>query len=263
MKLHLLSLAAIAGLLPTFVNANTEKTIFLGPPTVNVPSTSPTLGTLGLDVLTPESSASSIIRTQLNASFPRNSPYLASFPSSSTGTNADGTDNERGTTSWFILDNLVPGQRYEVRVCWAATQPTAFKLETFPIDTVFDTPDLISSLSTYSYARHASGGGGSDSGNTAAAAAVVGTETQRSVLFLRIVAAADYFTLDKALMTHVPPVRVDVILDPFLLNVLPRSLLPIVGYIVVVAISSWFLAKYIATTIRFVALQPEQEKKTL
>lgn len=88
-----------------------------------------------------------------------------------------------------------------------------------------------------------------------------GTEIQRSVLFLRIHAAADYFSLDKALMTSVPPVRVDVILDPFLFNVLPRSLLPIVGYIIVVAVASWFLAGWVSRTIREVALQPEQDKK--
>lgn len=38
------------------------------------------------------------------------------------------------------------------------------------------------------------------------------------------------------------PVLADVILDPFVLNVLPRTLLPTVGYVVLVAAASWVLA---------------------
>jgi len=250
-------------MLSPLVTANTEKTIFLGPPRVSVPASHPSLASLLVDTLTPQPSTSSTIRTQLNASFPRDSPYLASLPVSLRSKNA----NELGTPSWFILDDLIPGQRYEVRVCWAATQPTAFTLETFPVDTVLETPELISSLSAYSYARHAqplntSVTYGAADQDERRKRKPTGTDTQRSVLLLRIHAAADYFSLDKALMTSVPPVQVDVILDPFLLNVLPRSLLPIVGYIVVVAAASWFLARWISRTIREVALQPEQDKKT-
>ena len=43
-------------------------------------------------------------------------------------------------------------------------------------------------------------------------------------------------------MTDVPPVLVDVILDPYLLNVFPRSLVPTAGYLVVLAIGAWFLS---------------------
>lgn len=59
---------------------------------------------------------------------------------------------------------------------------------------------------------------------------------------MRIDAAADYFTTDRELMQHPEPVLADVILDPFLLNVLPRTLLPTVGYVVFVAAASWVLA---------------------
>lgn len=69
-----------------------------------------------------------------------------------------------------------------------------------------------------------------------------GGEHLSSVLLLRIDAAADYFTTDRALMLHPEPVLADVILDPFLLNVLPRTLLPTVGYVVLVAAASWVLA---------------------
>lgn len=70
-------------------------------------------------------------------------------------------------------------------------------------------------------------------------------DTRASVLFLRISAAADYYTLDKNLMEKVPPVLVDIILDPYLLNIFPKSLLPTAGYILVVAAASWFVSAYV------------------
>lgn len=45
------------------------------------------------------------------------------------------------------------------------------------------------------------------------------------------------------MMLNPPPVDVDIILDPFLLNVLPRSLVPTIGWIVVVAVAGWAVAK--------------------
>lgn len=117
-------------------------------------------------------------------------------------------------------------------------QPTAFHLETHTLPTVFDTPELITSLYNYSMSRQhlppppppppppKEGSG----------------DQLSSVLLLRIDAAADYFTTDAALMRHPKPVLADVILDPFVLNVLPRTLLPTVGYVVVVAAASWLLA---------------------
>lgn len=69
-----------------------------------------------------------------------------------------------------------------------------------------------------------------------------GEDHLSSVLLLRIDAAADYFTTDRELMRNPEPVLADVILDPFVLNVLPRTLLPTVGYVVLVAAASWVLA---------------------
>lgn len=83
----------------TSVLANTEKAIFLGPEPVTIPLTHPTLSDLRLDTLTPTNLT---LRTQLAAQFPSPS-------------------HPKGTATWFILDNLTPNQRYEVRVCWAAT----------------------------------------------------------------------------------------------------------------------------------------------
>lgn len=70
--------------------------------------------------------------------------------------------------------------------------------------------------------------------------------TSESVIFLRIHAAADYFTLHRDLMKHVPPVSVDVILDPYLLNVLPRSLVPTACWVGVVAVVAVLVARRLA-----------------
>lgn len=47
-------------------------------------------------------------------------------------------------------------------------------------------------------------------------------------------------------MRDVPPVDVDLILDPFLLNVFPRSLVPTAGWIAVVAGVAVVVARWIA-----------------
>lgn len=80
-------------------------------------------------------------------------------------------------------------------------------------------------------------------------------------MLLQILAAADYYTTNKTLMSDVPPVYVDIILDPYVFNLLPRSLLPTIGYVVVVAVLSWFLAWRIAGWVRTVAVEPDRSKK--
>jgi hypothetical protein len=65
------------------------------------------------------------------------------------------------------------------------------------------------------------------------------------VLFLRVQAAASYYTANRTLMDHPEPVDVDIILDPFLLNILPQSLGPVALYISAVAVGAWFLSGYI------------------
>jgi len=202
------------------VTANVEKAIFLGPPLINVPLQQPTLSSLNLDTLTPENST---IRTQLPRSFQ--------------------TGESPGQTTWLILDGLAEGQRYELRVCWSAMEPTAFDIETFDVEHVFETPELIQSLSDFAYSRI---------GTAADPADVTTNETEQtsSVLFVRIITAADYYSDYTELMENPPPVLVDLILDPFLFNVLPRSLLPTGGYIVCVAIAAWFVASHITSQIK-------------
>lgn len=97
----MLCVFSIVFLFFTSVLANTEKTIFLGPEPVTIPLTHPTLSDLRLHTLTP-APANGTLRTQLPAQFP--SP-----------------EHPEGTVTWLLLDNLAPHQRYEVRVCWAAT----------------------------------------------------------------------------------------------------------------------------------------------
>ena len=77
--------------------------------------------------------------------------------------------------------------------------------------------------------------------------------TESSVLFLQIFAAADYFSMNETLMANVPPVLVDIILDSYLIGIFPRSLVPTAGYILAVAIFSWFVAGFIYRLLSSVA----------
>ncbi|KAK3059960.1 hypothetical protein LTS18_009649, partial [Coniosporium uncinatum] len=188
--------------------ANTEKTIFLAPPSIPIPDVNPGLDNLCLHTLSPTHRA---LRTKLAVSFPT-------------------IEQPRGNQSWFLLDGLDPARRYEVR------QPTQFWLDAHTITTVFETPNLITPLAHYSEEQqgHCPQSAGS-------------RRQDQTVLFLQIQAAADFFTLNKTLMSDPPLVDVDIILDPYILNVFPRSLLPTAGYITIIAVASYFLATYVYT----------------
>ncbi|KAK0651456.1 hypothetical protein B0T16DRAFT_453918 [Cercophora newfieldiana] len=223
---HLIKLLCLAQL----AAANVEKAIFLGPEAVPVPLAHPTLEDLHINKLTPQEWS---LRTRISAKFPSPS-------------------NPHGDATWLLLDDLQEGQRYEVRICWAATQPTSFTLRTHELSAVWENPDLITSLWAYSTARqpeeispkaHGSG------------------ERRSSVLFLEVLAAADFFTTNATLMQNPPPVDVDIILDPFLFNVLPRSLVPTIGYIAVVAVGSFFIARWIVAQIRTITLDSTSQQK--
>jgi hypothetical protein len=79
--------------------ANTEKVIFLGPEHLHVPLGHPTLEDLQLEALSPQHWT---LRTHIEAEFPSES-------------------SKYGHSSWYLLHRLQEGQRYEVRICWAAT----------------------------------------------------------------------------------------------------------------------------------------------
>lgn len=156
-------------------------------------------------------------------------------------------------------------------------QPTAFSLSTHTLNEVFDDPELISALSVYAYARQAEVDDLLRQTLLArralrAPSSAMSAEPRVSLLFLRVFVAADYYTLDKDLMAHVPPVLVDIILDPYLLNIFPTSLLPTAAYVLLVAVAGWFLSAYVWQLMLKLAIaaddleakQHEQaEKKTL
>lgn len=126
----------------------------------------------------------------------------------------------------------------------ALQAPTAFLIYTHTLDETFGNPELMSSLSAYASARMAQLHDldvqqlVNRRPNTRGSVKMAET----SSLFLQIFAAADYFTMNQTLMSDVPPVLVDVILDPYILNVFPKSLTSTAGYLIILAILGWFLA---------------------
>lgn len=82
------------------VNANVEKTIFLGPRPVTFSNDRPSLEELRLATLSPTQKP--FLGTKLAVQFPT-------------------TETPRGLESWYILQNLHDGRRYEARICWPAT----------------------------------------------------------------------------------------------------------------------------------------------
>lgn len=134
-------------------------------------------------------------------------------------------------------------------------QPTDFWLDTYPIAQVFDTPDLISSLARYSEQRQESV---LDHPKNADPALPI----PQSVLFLRIQAAASFYSLNRTLMESPPAVETDIILDPFILNILPRSLGPVAVYITLVAVGAYFLSGYIYRWLLSLAVEPPPKPHT-
>ncbi|KAI1117473.1 hypothetical protein F5Y14DRAFT_349874 [Nemania sp. NC0429] len=216
-----------------YVWGNTEKTVFLGPPPVDLDSAYPTLRHSRLASLNPEEFT---IRTHLRSKFPSNGLM-------------------QGEPSWLLLHRLTQGQRYEVRVCWAATEPTMFGLEVHELDTVFRSPELASELSSFASTLHA------NMDNTVAMssrASELGME--ESILLLRITAAADFYAQNQTLMINVPSTFVDIILDPFILNILPQSLLFTVTYIIMVTIVSCLVGGWISSWICHIAAESTKHK---
>ncbi|KAM0358988.1 hypothetical protein HYE67_008578 [Fusarium culmorum] len=229
---YLLVLASVL----TLVLANVEKVIFTAPALLPIPQQKPSLADLRLPVLAPDASE---IRTNLSRVFPSTAKDYAS-----------------GAATWVLLDNLNPEQRYEFRVCWAAIQPTGFVLDVFELDTVWETPELIQSLAGYAFSRQ---DGGAELHEELPQPGE--KERKASLLLLQIKASADYFTNDEALMKDPPAVLVDLILDPYLFNIVPRSLVPTAGYIVVLAVVSWFIARSVASRLQAIAITADSSDK--
>lgn len=144
-------------------------------------------------------------------------------------------------------------------------EPTDFRLDTYELPTVFETPELISSLAEYAESERPDPIALEEHKPSIFAPSLDFKHTANeeiSTLFLHIRAAADYYTMNRTLMENVPPVFVDIILDPYLFNVLPRSLVPTVGYIILLAVGSWYLSQYISRWIQDLAREDVGSKKT-
>ncbi|SMQ54473.1 unnamed protein product [Zymoseptoria tritici ST99CH_3D7] len=198
---------ALLALLLTGALGNTEKTIFVAPAAIILPNAGPRLADLKLDTL---SSSSSSLQRPLSVAFPTE-------------------DAPQGRESWYLLQDLIEGQRYEVRVCWAAVQPTEFWLDVYNITHVFETPRLIQSLAEFAEEQTQA------DPRKGSVAPSDSSNPNSSLLFLHVRAAADFFSSNNTLMQHPPKVSVDIILDPYLANIFPASLLPTAAYIVVLA----------------------------
>lgn len=100
---------------------------------------------------------------------------------------------------------------------------------------MFDTPALIQSLAAFAEQQ----------ASLPANGVPEYTQPSGSLLFLRVQAAADYFTTNKTLMLRPQPVDVDIILDPYLANIFPASLVPTAIYILVLAVLAFFISGWI------------------
>lgn len=239
--MHFCSFCVLLAVFASTVLANTEKTIFITPEAQKFPDDA-SLDNLLLERVTRSQSS---LRTYLNATFPTD-------------------DAPKGTETWMLLEDLTPGQRHEVRICWLATQPTSFWIYTHTVASVFENPELLSALTQSSDKRRASISPAEldEIRSRPELRRKASSDQSTTFLFLQIYAAADYFSLNKTLMENVPPVHVDVILDPYLLNIFPQSLLPTAGYLVIVAIIGWFLSGWIYNNLIH-PLMPREPEKTV
>lgn len=219
-------LTALLALQVTTALANTEKLIFLAPAVITLPDTGPTLHALHLDTLSPKSPT---LRKGLAVAFPTQ-------------------DRPQGLESWYLLQGLSAARRYEIRICWPAVQPTEFWLETYKISHVFDTPALIQGLAAFAEQQV----------QPSADRELRRSQPLESLLFLKVQAAADYFTTNKTLMLRPQPVDIDIILDPYLANIFPASLLPTAIYIVGLAILSFYVSGWIWRTLQSQTLSKQR-----
>ncbi|KMU82893.1 hypothetical protein CIHG_00676 [Coccidioides immitis H538.4] len=229
----MLAVLFVLSLLVQLVLANVEKTIFIAPQpdSAELPSLLYNEEFSGLDALSPSIPS---IRRHLNASFPSETAPM-------------------GVKSWVRLLNLNPGQRYEVRICWLATQPTSFHLRTFAVSDVLDFPSLSSSLIDYSAVKLT---------EHSPPSRLSSASPSTSSLLLVIDAAADYFTLNETLMDHVPPVVVDIILDPYLMNIFPKSLVPTALYVALATVVAWWAFRFVQSCVSGIVNSANMETNT-
>jgi hypothetical protein len=97
-------LASLLALLVASALANTEKAIFTAPNAITFTDSNPSLDVLQLQSIT---HSESTLRTSLEVVVPSE-------------------ETPQGSDHWFLLRDLNPQQRYELRVCWAAVVRLSF-----------------------------------------------------------------------------------------------------------------------------------------
>lgn len=90
-----------------------------------------------------------------------------------------------------------------MHVVTSIQSPTDFWLDTYSVTEVFDSPELVSSLANYSDQTHELVAASKTSGLSS-------TRGEQSILFLRVQAAASYYSTNRTLMDYPPPVDVDI-----------------------------------------------------
>lgn len=127
--------------------------------------------------------------------------------------------------------------------------PTDFWLDTFDPIEVVESPPLYASVAKSGVEGY---------GHPQEHSAESPRRGRPSVLVLRVQAAASYYSTNRELMEHPPEVDLDisrtdcvpaprrlltrVVLDPYILNILPRSLVPIAIYVSFAAVGAWYLS---------------------
>ncbi|CUS09982.1 unnamed protein product [Tuber aestivum] len=149
-----------------------------------------------------------------------------------------------GERHWVALDHLEQGKRYEVRICWAATSPTDFTLNIYTASQLLDNPSLFANMTAYAFHRLSL---------SPISELYAPSAAPRSVLYLDIQAKAGYYTHEKPRMESPDPVEVEIILDPFILNVLPESLLPTVVMIVLITLFAFWASGRVYNALRNIA----------
>lgn len=233
-KMRLLNLTSIflsLTFLPSAI-ANVEKVIFL----LNPPPDPPLQLTRIL---------SNLLR--LNPNSPRLSTTL-DLTTNITGRERDAGGNggigEGESTIWAVLEKLILGKRYEVRIIWAATEPAKFELEVF-------TAVEVGEMGVEGLVIQGEEKGGKEEGKEEANNGALGS-SQGIVMYLRVLAKKDPYNPD--------PVKIELILDPFLWNILPESLLCIGVVVVLVAGAAWWVSGRVERWLSMVARQQRREK---
>ncbi|MCJ1387251.1 hypothetical protein MMC18_000091 [Xylographa bjoerkii] len=136
-------------------------------------------------------------------------------------------------------------------------QPTAFELSVHDPALVFRTPMLNSSVYEFLEAQHIKDRSG-EKYQRNHSLADDSTKEIVSTLLLHVSAAADYYSRDTTLMRDGLLVDLDIILDPYLLNIFPQSLVPTAIYLIVLAVLSWAVSGFVWQWLGLLA-QPDGE----